>query len=140
VREPVARQVHRVGRKGVLGRKPAAVHAASHPVAGFSTVRAIAPVAGAMFGGGGCSGPIAAWGAHGDPDDTVAYANGLSAIERVMDVDGCDPNSGTPVEPSEFCTAYQCDVGYPVIWCVHNENHNWPEFAAESIKAFFDSF
>ncbi len=103
-------------------------------------LRAIAPVAGAMFGRGECSGPVAAWGAHGDPDDTVDYENGLSAMERVMDVDGCDPNSGTPVEPSEFCTAYRCDVGYPVIWCVHDENHNWPGFAAESIKAFFDGF
>ncbi len=104
-------------------------------------LRAIAPVAGAMFGrGGDCAGPIAAWGAHGDPDGTVDYDSGLSAIERVMEVNGCDPDSGTPVEPTEFCTQYECDAAYPVTWCVHDEDHNWPDFATEWIKAFFDSF
>jgi poly(3-hydroxybutyrate) depolymerase len=107
-----------------------------------NVLRAIAPVAGAFFGGRGteCTGPIAAWGAHGNPDNTVDYENGLSAIQRVMEVDGCDPDSGTPVEPTDFCVRYECNAGYPVTWCTHGEDHNWPEFAAESIMAFFDSF
>jgi polyhydroxybutyrate depolymerase len=105
-------------------------------------LRAIAPVAGAFFGGGGaeCSGPVAAWGAHGNPDNTVDYENGLSAIERVLETNGCDPDSATPVEPTEFCVRYECDSDYPVTWCTHGEDHNWPDFASESIKAFFDSF
>lgn len=105
-------------------------------------LRAVAPVAGAFFGGGGggCSGPVAAWGAHGDPDNTVDYESGLSAIERLMETNGCDPASGTPVEPSEYCTAYECDSDYPVTWCPHDQDHDWPDFAAESIKGFFDSF
>lgn len=105
-------------------------------------LRAIAPVAGAFFGGRGgeCSGPVAAWGAHGNPDNTVDYESGVSAIERVMETNGCDPESGTPVEPTEFCVRYECDSDYPVTWCAHDEDHNWPEFASESIKAFFDSF
>jgi poly(3-hydroxybutyrate) depolymerase len=108
-----------------------------------SVLRAIAPVAGAFFGGfggDGCSGPVAAWGAHGSNDGTVDYDSGLSAIQRVMETNGCDPNSGTPVEPTEFCTLYDCDPGYPVTWCVHQDDHNWPDFAAASIRAFFDSF
>lgn len=105
-------------------------------------LRAIAPVAGAFFGGRGgeCSGPVAAWGAHGNPDNTVDYESGVSAIERVMETNGCDPESGTPVEPTEFCVRYECDSDYPVTWCAHDEDHNWPEFASESIKAFFDGF
>lgn len=105
-------------------------------------LRGIAPVAGAFFGGfggGDCTGPVAAWGAHGDPDDTVDYESGLSAIQRVMETNGCDPDSAMPVEP-EGCSLYACDEGFPVTWCVHDQNHDWPEYAAESIKAFFDSF
>jgi poly(3-hydroxybutyrate) depolymerase len=105
-------------------------------------LRGIAPVAGAYFGfgGGDCAGPVAAWGAHGDPDDTVSYESGWTAIQRVMEANGCDPDSGMPVEATELCTLYACDAGYPVTWCVHDENHNWPEFARDSIKQFFDSF
>lgn len=105
-------------------------------------LRAIAPVAGAFFSfrGADCTGPVAAWGAHGNPDNTVDYESGLSAIQRVMETNGCDPDSGMPVEPTEFCTLYSCDEGYPVTWCVHDQDHDWPPFAAESIKAFFDSF
>ncbi len=104
-------------------------------------LRAIAPVAGAFFGRGQtCTGPIAAWGAHGDPDGTVAYSSGLSAIERVMEANGCDPESSAPVTPTDYCTRYECSAGYPVTWCIHDQDHDWPQFAAESIKAFFDGF
>ncbi len=103
-------------------------------------LRAIAPVAGAMFARGDCAGPVAALGAHGSNDETVDYESGLSAIERVMEANGCDPDSGTPVEPTEFCTAYECDADYPVVWCVHEQNHDWPDFASETIRTFFASF
>src|SRR5690606_9272065 len=103
-------------------------------------MRAVAPVAGAHFGRGECGGAVAAWGAHGDPDETVAYENGLSAIERIMETNGCDADSAQPVEPTENCEIYTCDEGVPVTWCVHDEGHNWPAFAAASIKSFFDSF
>lgn len=75
-------------------------------------LRGIAPIAGARCGrGGGCAGAIAAWSAHGDPDETVSFESGLAAIERVMEANGCDPDPGVPVAPTENCTLYTCDSG-----------------------------
>lgn len=104
-------------------------------------LRGIAPVAGAgYFTGSSCGGPVAAWGAHGDPDNSVDYDAGVSAMERVLETNGCDVASTVPVEPTEYCVEYACDSGYPVTWCAHDQDHDFPDFAAESIKAFIDSF
>jgi poly(3-hydroxybutyrate) depolymerase len=103
-------------------------------------LRGIAPVAGAHFGRADCGGPIAAWGAHGNPDDTVSYESGLSAMARVLEANGCDSASSTAVEPTDSCILYECDAGFPVTWCEHDEGHGWPAFAARSIKQFIDSF
>ncbi len=105
-----------------------------------SVLRAVAPVAGAMFFGGNCSGQIAALGIHGNPDGTVDYEQGLSAIERLIEANGCDESSTAPYEPTDHCTSYACAAGYPVVWCEHQEDHAWPDFASATIKAFFDRF
>jgi hypothetical protein len=44
----------------------------------------------------------------------------------------------TPTSPNP-CVAYDCPADAPVIWCVHNEGHEWPSFAAEGIWAFFSN-
>ena len=105
-------------------------------------LRAIAPVAGAHFGGGqgGCSGPVAVLGIHGENDDVVSYESGVSAMERLISDNTCDAEATTPMDPSEFCVSYACDSAYPTAWCTHQDGHNWPDFAAETIKAFFDQF
>jgi polyhydroxybutyrate depolymerase len=105
-----------------------------------SDVRAVAPVAGARWSQSACTGPIAALGIHGNPDDTVGYDLGLSAIGRILEANGCDENSTASYDPTEFCTSYACDTGYPVVWCEHQDGHNWPNFAAATIKQFFDRF
>lgn len=105
-------------------------------------LRAIAPVAGAHFGGGqgGCSGPVAVLGIHGENDDVVDYESGLSAMERLISDNTCDAQATTPMDPTEFCVSYSCDSAYPTAWCTHQDGHNWPDFAAETIKTFFDQF
>lgn len=105
-----------------------------------SVLRAVAPVAGARWAQGSCSGPVAALGIHGNPDDDVGYDLGLAAIGRIIETNGCDTSSTAGYAPTEFCTSYACDSGYPVIWCEHQSGHDWPDFAASSIKDFFDGF
>ncbi len=105
-----------------------------------SVLRGVAPVAGAHFASGSCSGPVAAWGAHGNPDPTVSYESGLDAMARLLETNGCDESSAVAVEPLGACIEYACDAGYPVTWCEHDQGHDFPDFAAASIKAFFDGF
>jgi poly(3-hydroxybutyrate) depolymerase len=105
--------------------------------------RAIAPVAGALFGrGNSCMGPpIAAWMAHGTADETVTYEQGESARDAFLAKNHCDTSlEPTPVEP-EGCVSYQgCDAGYPVIWCSHDGGHTVPSFTGDAVSAFFSGF
>jgi poly(3-hydroxybutyrate) depolymerase len=105
-----------------------------------SVLRAVAPVAGAHFGGGACDGPVAAWGTHGTNDPTVDYEAGLSAIERLLSSNGCDEASATPTAPTDYCQTYSCDPGVPVVWCPHQQEHDWPDFASAAILDFFQQF
>jgi poly(3-hydroxybutyrate) depolymerase len=101
-----------------------------------SKLRAIAPTAGAIFGGSsGCSTPVPAWIAHGTNDDLVPYSSAQSARDVWLRINGCG-TATTPTSPSP-CVAYQCPANAPVHWCVHNEGHEWPSFAAQGIWAFF---
>jgi polyhydroxybutyrate depolymerase len=103
-----------------------------------SKLRAIAPTAGAIFGGSsGCSTPVPAWIAHGTNDDLVPYSSAQSARDVWLRINGCG-TATTPTSPSP-CVAYQCPANAPVHWCVHNEGHEWPSFAAQGIWAFFSS-
>jgi poly(3-hydroxybutyrate) depolymerase len=112
------------------------------------TFRAIAPIAGARFGGGGggntcLTRPIAAWMTHGMLDSQssggVDFTAGESARDRVVTLNHCTTTTA-PVDPSP-CVVYQgCDAGYPVQWCPHTGAHTIPSFAAAAIATFFNQF
>jgi polyhydroxybutyrate depolymerase len=101
-------------------------------------LRAVAPVAGSRWSNSACSGPIAALGIHGNPDEQVDYESGLEAMARILGENGCDTSQSTAIENG--CIEYSCNAGTPGIWCEHAEGHNWPAFAAQAVKDFFDSF
>jgi polyhydroxybutyrate depolymerase len=99
-------------------------------------LRAIAPVA----GGGpaarsACRGPVAAMMIHGVDDETVPIEQGVEAREYWLDADRCDGAATTPTEPAP-CLAYAGCVE-PVLWCEHDGNHEWPDFAGPAIREFF---
>ncbi len=104
--------------------------------------RAIAPIAGAYFGGRGSAcntHPIAYLGIHGTADDQVTYANG----ETARDLFRTSAHCGTATQPTATspCVAYDgCDSGYPVQWCSHSGGHTVPSFSAAGIAAFFKQF
>ena len=105
-------------------------------------LRAIAPVA-----GGGpvidgdeptCQGPVSAWIAHGEADETVPFLNGEGTLEYWLGRDDCDAGSAESVAPDP-CIAYSCSGGSAVQWCAHAGGHDWPDFGAAGIWSFFDS-
>ena len=108
--------------------------------------RAIAPMAGARFGGGSClTHPIAAWMTHGTMDTSssggVDFSAGESARNRVLTLNHCAATTMTVPPTTSMCVAYDgCDGGYPVHWCPHPAAHTIPSFAAEGIANFFLQF
>lgn len=127
------------------------VFATGHSSGGFFTnslgceradvLRGIAPVSGggpSSFGNSSCAGPVAAWIAHGENDDTVDFSSGEGSRDYWLEANGCDANSAMPTTPTE-CVEYSCDPGLPVRWCVHQDGHNWPDFAPQGIWDFFKS-
>ena len=108
--------------------------------------RAIAPIAGARFGGGSClTRPIAAWMTHGMLDTSssggVDFSAGESARNRVVTLNHCAATTMAVPPTSSMCVAYDgCDGGYPVHWCPHAAAHTIPSFAAEGIANFFLQF
>jgi polyhydroxybutyrate depolymerase len=105
-------------------------------------LRAIAPVAGAgpyVFGRATCTGQVAVWITHADNDESVDFSSGEASRDHWIQANGCNPEDFTTVTPPE-CVAYNgCDPGYPVHWCVHHDNHNWPDFATQAMWDFFRS-
>jgi poly(3-hydroxybutyrate) depolymerase len=108
--------------------------------------RAIAPIAGASFGGGGRGGsacgtnPVAVWAAHGSADATVTFESGESAKNAYVTRNHCQMTA-EPVEPQPYCSSYAgCDAGYPVVWCVHDGGHTVPNWTGAAIAAFFEQF
>jgi poly(3-hydroxybutyrate) depolymerase len=100
-------------------------------------LRGIAPTAGAFFGRTAkCPTPVPAWIAHAPNDDIVNYSSAQSARDVWLSTNGCGTTT-TPTSPNP-CVAYEC-ADAPVHWCIHNEGHEWPSFAAEGIWAFFSS-
>jgi poly(3-hydroxybutyrate) depolymerase len=97
----------------------------------------IAPTAGAFFGGATCATPVPAWIAHAPNDDLVQFSWAEDARDVWLSTNGCG-TATTPTSPSP-CVAYDCPADAPVHWCVHDEGHEWPSFAAEGIWAFFSS-
>lgn len=106
-----------------------------------NVLRGVAPVAGMPpFGRTTCTGAVAAWIAHGENDGTVDFTDGgIASRDFWIEQDGCSSElEPAAVEPSP-CVAYQnCSDGHPVHWCVHQNDHNWPNFAAAGIWAFFN--
>jgi polyhydroxybutyrate depolymerase len=115
--------------------------------------RAIAPIAGASFGGGRSqtcgTDTIAVWGAHGTTDETVTYMSGESARDAYVTRNHCQTTTA-PLAPSPCpasgsdgcsCVQYQgCDAGYPVVWCSHGGGHTIPQWTGPGIAAFFQQF
>jgi poly(3-hydroxybutyrate) depolymerase len=126
------------------------VFATGHSSGGFFTntlgcqrgdvLRAIAPVSGGgPFGGSRCTGEVAVWLAHGENDMTVPFATGEMSRDSWLGRNGCDAASTPTGVPAECVDYTGCDPGLPVRWCVHQNGHNWPSFAAQGIWDFFGS-
>jgi poly(3-hydroxybutyrate) depolymerase len=115
--------------------------------------RAIAPIAGASFGGGRgamCgTHQVAVWAAHGTADDQVMFTDGESAKNSYVTRNHCQTTT-TPLTPSpcpanatDACSCVQysgCDAGYPVVWCTHSQGHIVPQWSGAGIAAFFQQF
>lgn len=133
----------------------ARVFATGHSSGGYFTnllgcvrgdvLRAIAPVAGGgpFAPGGGapsCKGPLSAWIAHAENDQTVLFSNGEGSLDHWLSSDDCDENSSESVSPAP-CVGYEgCGAGLAVNWCVYESGHDWPSFAARGIWDFFKRF
>jgi poly(3-hydroxybutyrate) depolymerase len=106
-----------------------------------STFRAIAPIAGSMFGGTrSCvNQPVAAHITHGSADTTLNISGGIAARDYLIGTNHCTTAS-QPVDPSPCVEYTGCDAGYPVVWCQHTGGHTVPSFASAAIAAFFQRF
>jgi poly(3-hydroxybutyrate) depolymerase len=108
--------------------------------------RAIAPIAGAIFGRPTCTThQVAAWMTHGTMDTSasggVDYSAGMTARDRVVTLNHCTTTTVTVPPTTSMCVSYQgCDAGFPVHWCPHTGAHVIPPFAAEGIANFFLQF
>jgi poly(3-hydroxybutyrate) depolymerase len=105
--------------------------------------RAIAPMSGAgpsAFGGGTCTGQVAAWLSHGRMDNVVQFSSGQGSRDHWVMTNHCDAMMTQP-EGSNGCVAYQgCDDGFPVVWCEFDGGHTVPPFATDEIWTFFSQF
>lgn len=105
--------------------------------------RAIAPVA----SGGpytACDGPMAAWIAHGTADQTVPFSSGVASYDYWRAQNGCG-DDGVATDPPQCVIHEDCDAGYPIVWCQHDEaqplnGHGWPTWAGPAIWDFFATF
>lgn len=105
------------------------------------TFRAVAPIAGALFGGTrGCVNErVAAHVTHGSADDTVDIASGIAARDYFIATNHCTTVTQA-IEPSPCVEYTGCDAGYPVVWCEHTGGHTVPSFASAAIATFFQRF
>lgn len=126
------------------------VFAAGHSFGGYmsnlvgcsrgNVVRAIAPVSGGMVTPGACTGPVAAWLAHGDKDLTVATSEGSSARDRWLGTNKCATTTKA-TSPSPCVTYDGCEAGRPVTWCLFSGGHYpLPAFTRQAIWDFFKGF
>jgi len=104
--------------------------------------RAIAPVAGTLFGFlSNCKKDrVAAWMVHGDADTTVPISGGRAVRDMLVANNHC-ASTTQPVEPSPCVAHDNCDAGYPVIWCeVAGGQHAIPSFVATGTANFLKQF
>ncbi len=127
------------------------IFATGHSSGGFFTntlgcqrgdvLRGIAPVSGGgpfAFGGNQCVGQLAVWLAHGSNDETVEITSGEDSRDYWGEANTCDMTQSTPTPGDAPCVDYaDCDAGFPVRWCVHEEGHDWPAFIPQAMYDFF---
>jgi poly(3-hydroxybutyrate) depolymerase len=104
-------------------------------------VRAIAPMAGALWSGcASSSNKVAALFIHAKDDNVVPYTAGMEARDLFLKRNSC--SAATVPLGSNGCMEYQgCDSGKPVVWCGTETGGHWyPNFSAQESKAFFDRF
>jgi poly(3-hydroxybutyrate) depolymerase len=124
------------------------IFAAGHSYGGYFTnrlgctrgnvLRAIGPVAGGPpFGT--CQGEVGAFVVHGMNDPVVAFAQGEATRNWWTRANACAATT-MAAAPSP-CVAFDgCKADQPVLWCVHQDMHNWPSFAGAALWTFFSSF
>ena len=102
--------------------------------------RAIAPMSGALYSG--CAdgdAPVAYLGFHGDDDDVVPIANGVTARDVFVARNGCQPEAAA-VE-ADGCLRFEgCAAGFPVSWCEFDGGHTPAPGSEQAIWDFFSQF
>jgi polyhydroxybutyrate depolymerase len=102
--------------------------------------RAIAPMSGALYSG--CvdgDAPVAYLGFHGDDDDVVPIANGVTARDVFVERNGCQPVEAA-VE-ADGCLRFEgCAAGAPVSWCEFDGGHTPAPGSEQAIWDFFSQF
>lgn len=102
--------------------------------------RAIAPMSGALYSG--CvdgDAPVAYLGFHGDDDDLVPIANGVTARDVFVERNGCQPEAAA-VE-ADGCLRFEgCAAGAPVSWCEFDGGHTPAPGSEQAIWDFFSQF
>jgi polyhydroxybutyrate depolymerase len=102
--------------------------------------RAIAPMSGALYSG--CEdgdAPVAFFGYHGDNDDVVPYANGVTARNVFVERNGCQPESAA-IEVNGCLQFQNCTAGAPVTWCEFNGGHTPGPGSEQALWDFFSQF
>ena len=102
--------------------------------------RAIAPMSGALYSG--CvedDAPVAFLGFHGNVDEVVPFANGVTARDVFVERNGCQPEAAA-VE-ADGCLRFEgCAAGFPVTWCEFNGGHMPAPGSEQAIWDFFSQF
>lgn len=102
-------------------------------------LRAIAPVAGYFPDYINCGGQVAILQIHGWNDEGIPLQTGWSALKNWVEINNCTKEETNEVV-NLFCESFgECDTGFPVHYCVHDEGHRWPGFASDTIWTFFKS-
>lgn len=98
------------------------------------SLRAIAPVA-----GGGppsmvahpCTAKVAALVVHGRNDQVIPLSAGQAARDYLIIQNSCSTQTAN-WSPESACVAYQnCQSTLPLVWCVHDEGHAWPNLGTD---------
>src|SRR6185503_10325871 len=106
-----------------------------------SSFRAVAPVAGAMFGNTrSCvQQQVAALMTHGSMDDQVAISGGVAARDYLGGLAHCTTTT-MPITPDPCVEYTGCDAGYPAVWCEHTGGHTVPSFHGGAAASLFLRF
>ena len=102
-------------------------------------LRAIAPVAGSLLDYDNCIGQVAVMQIHGSNDRVVPLGLIRPARDYWITVNSCKKEETYEgVDPT--CDAYGgCDADFPVQYCEHDGEHEWPDFASDAMWTLFKS-